>query len=212
MRVLILLVVCGLFLALSRYEGGEKPDDAVLEEVEKRIPSTQLISTHEDLRKDSAGVLLYREVPYSGYLVDLNTEGQVMLRQGYFEGKLDGEMLAYYASGALRFKRPYTDGQKHGAHIAWYEDGQMKFLYHFDQGRSVGNHKEWYPDGSLFQDLNYQDGRPFGAQKIWRRDGKIRANYVIRENGKRYGLMGIKRCTKIDGEKEEIDPYKGIEN
>lgn len=212
MRVLFLFLLCSSFLALSWYEGGEEHDGAVVGAAEKQISNTQLVSTHEGLRKDSSGVLLYREEPYSGYLLDLDSEGQVMLRQGYFEGRLEGEILAYYASGALRFKRPYRDGQKHGAHMAWYEDGQMKFLYHFDQGKSVGNHKEWYPDGSLFQDLNYQDGRPFGPQKIWRSDGKIRANYVIRENGKRYGLMGIKRCTKIDGEKEEIDPYKGVEN
>ena len=50
----------------------------------------------------------------------------------------------------------------------------------------------------LMQDRNYVNGKAMGAQKVWRKDGKIRANFVIRENGKKYGLMGMKRCTKID--------------
>ena len=40
-------------------------------------------------------------------------------------------------------------------------------------------------------------------------DGKYRSNYVITENGRKYGLVGLKRCKKIDGETENIDPYTG---
>ena len=81
--------------------------------------------------------------------------------------------------------------------------------YHFKNGMNVGNHKEWYQDGSPLQDRNYANGQPMGSQKVWRRDGKIRANFVIRENGKKYGLMGMKRCTKIDTKKQTLEPYKG---
>ena len=46
---------------------------------------------------------------------------------------------------------------------------------------------------------------------MWRPDGKYRANYVVRENGRSYGLTGLKRCKKIDGKNEVIDPVKRTE-
>ena len=75
---------------------------------------------------------------------------------------------------------------------------------------SQGTHKTWYRDGSLSSELNFKDGHEFGAQKVWRQDGKLKSNYVVRENGRRYGNLGLKRCKKLDGEDETIDPYRGV--
>ncbi len=64
-----------------------------------------------------------------------------------------------------------------------------------------------YQIKKLTSEINYLNGKPFGSTKIWRKDGKLRSNFVIRENGRRYGLAGIKRCTKINIKEEIIDPY-----
>ncbi len=82
MRVLFLFLLCSLFLALFWYEGGEEHDGAVVGAAEKQIPNTQLVSTHEGLRKDSSGVLLYREVPIPVICWTWTREGQVILATG----------------------------------------------------------------------------------------------------------------------------------
>ena len=71
----------------------------------------------------------------------------------------------------------------------------------------MGKHIQWYDSGQIYSEINYLNGKPFGSTKVWRKDGKLRSNFVIRENGRRYGLAGIKRCTKIDTEKQIIEPY-----
>ena len=82
-----------------------------------------------------------------------------------------------------------------------------KFEYFFIKGLSEETHYQWYENGQLYSEINYLNGKPFGSTKIWRKDGKLRSNFVIRENGRRYGLAGIKRCTKINIKEEIIDPY-----
>ena len=34
--------------------------------------------------------------------------------------------------------------------------------------------------------------------------GKIKANYVIKEEGRKYGLTGVQRCENIDVQKQKI--------
>jgi hypothetical protein len=185
------------------------PDPVVLEYHVPEIPVTRLAFDNPELSKDSTGALLFAGVKYSGFMEKVNSRGELIEVTSYFEGFLEGDMLGYYPSGRKRYIRPYRNGKKQGAHFGYYVNGAKQFHYIFEKGKSEGNHLVWFKDGSVFKDLNYKNGRPFGSQKVWRRDGKIRSNYVIRENGRRYGLMGIKRCTKLDTEKEEFDPYEG---
>jgi antitoxin component YwqK of YwqJK toxin-antitoxin module len=173
------------------------------------IPNVEIADHDEKLFMNSDGILLHNELPFSGFLIKKNSDGVLIEKIGYLNGSQAGDMLGFYENGAKKFIRPYLNGEKHGIHLGWYEDGTLRFLYQFENGLSEGNHKEWYEDGSIMQDFNFKDGKPFGSQKVWRKDGKIRGNYVVRENGRRYGLMGIKRCTKIDGEDERLDPYVG---
>lgn len=203
---ILLLVV--LFLAISCDNSSD-----MVAEIESAIEIPQRIVTKEDslLLKDRQGKLHYEGRPYSGYIIEYFANKNIRSKKGFNNGLLEGNSILYFPNGNQESKRPYKNGEKHGEHFGWYKDGQMKFHYNFVKGLSEGNHKDWYPDGNLFKDFNYKKGKPFGAQKVWRKDGKIRANYVIRENGKKYGLSGLKRCAKIDTKNQNIDPYKGAE-
>lgn len=159
------------------------------------------------ISKDSLGRYLFKGKIFSGYLTSCFKNGQLTKRHGYHEGIQAGMSIGYYPNGNIEYKRPYVQGEKHGEHLGWYNNGQLKFHYFFEDGLSIGNHKDWYEDGKPFKDSNYKAGHPFGSQKMWRTDGKIRANFVIREDGRKYGLTGLKRCTKIDSETKNIDPF-----
>lgn len=175
------------------------------------VPETYIDRMDGRVEKKANGELYFDAAPFSGYLLSRFENDSVALKQGYLAGRLHGETIAYYENGIIRHIRFYEAGEKNGLHEGYYPNGQKKFNYTFIEGFSEGNHKQWYPDGKVYSDMNYQNGKEFGKQQVWRPDGKLRANYVVRENGRRYGLQGIKRCTKLDGETQEVDPYTGTD-
>tara|TARA_E500000331_G_C17256891_1_gene713475 strand:+ start:710 stop:1363 length:654 start_codon:yes stop_codon:yes gene_type:complete len=163
-----------------------------------------------NLEYDTRRKLFYDNTLFSGKLVSQTKKGIVLYKKEYRNGLLDGKSFGYYPSGKIRFKRTYQKGKKNGVHRGWYESGQKKFEFVFKKGLSEGTHYQWYDTGAPYSEINYRNGKPFGSTKIWRKDGKLRSNFVIRENGKRYGLAGIKRCTKIDTKEEVIEPYTAL--
>tara|TARA_A100000164_G_C21776499_1_gene708863 strand:+ start:266 stop:904 length:639 start_codon:yes stop_codon:yes gene_type:complete len=171
------------------------------------ITNTFLLSNNPKLNYDSKGVLNYENIPFSGFLIKKSRDGQLIEKKGFYRGHIEGKSVGYFENGNKKYKRYYKDGKKTGKHIGWYISGQIKFKYFFKEGLSEKKHTQWYDNGMIHSEINYLDGKPFGSTKVWRKDGKLRSNYVIRENGRRYGLAGIKRCTKIDVNNEIIEPY-----
>lgn len=157
---------------------------------------------------DKKGVLSYRRVPFSGYLFFESNIDEVKSKVPYINGLKEGISIGLFSDSSLCYRRGYENGEKDGLHEGWYVSGQLKFKYYFKEGLSVGNHKEWFPDGSIYKDLNYKYGKQFGSQKEWFKNGKLRANYVVRENGRKYGLTGVRRCNNINTTKEVLEPAK----
>ena len=171
------------------------------------IPNTFLLASDSNLNYNSKGELYFNSNPFSGFLVKKNMYDEVIEKKGFFRGQLEGISLGYYDNGNKKYQRFYNKGKKTGKHIGWFESGQKKFEYFFKGGLSEKKHIRWYDNGMVYSEINYLNGKPFGSTKVWRKDGKLRSNFVVRENGRRYGLSGIKRCTKIDTKKEIIEPY-----
>ncbi len=169
-----------------------------------QTPSLEVAKNDNQLNLSSEGLLLYNEKLFSGKLVSYYSDSLLASSAQYIEGKKHGLYQGYYESGMRAFVRYYKNGEKHHKHQGWYANGEIKFEYNFLNGLSEGLQQTWYDDGGHFELFNFQDGREFGAQKVWRRDGKIRANFVIREDGRSYGLSGLKRCKNIDTKAEKI--------
>ncbi|WP_370089148.1 toxin-antitoxin system YwqK family antitoxin [Ekhidna sp.] len=200
---LLLLVIWGC----SKSKEGVV--EAVLEMHE--IPEVSVSISDERIKKRQSGEVYFNNLPFSGYLIERYSNDTIARKTGYFEGKQNGMTTAYYPDGSIQYQRPYLNGEKHGIHIGFHKNGVKAYEYYFVNGFNEGNHKEWFETGALAADMNYVDGKEFGRQQVWRPDGKVRSNYIVRENGRRYGLMGIKRCTKLDGVTQTVDPYKGTE-
>lgn len=207
MRIIAIIGLTATLLFQCSESVREIKSDAVLVE----IPEVLVVSSNGNISKRRNGDVYYNGIPYSGYLIEYYLNDTLALKNGYFNGKLNGMSTAYYENGSTRYLRPYQDGEKHGTHIGFHKNGTKAFEYLFVKGFSEGNHKEWFNNGQLAADMNYVQGKELGTQRTWRPDGKLRSNYVVRENGRRYGLQGIKRCTKLDGVTKSVDPYKGRE-
>lgn len=174
-----------------------------------QIPKVDMLENDPRLSMGNDGRLLLDSTLFSGYLVSFHANNSIKSKKGYLKGRLEGEFMAYHPNGQVYHKRPYHLGEKHGEHLGYYEDGKIKFQYFFREGFNQGTHKQWYANGNLKRVMNYKDGKEFGLQQVWQPNGKMRSNYVVRENGRRYGMQGLKRCAKIDSETGDVDPYKG---
>ncbi len=170
------------------------------------ISPLEVSKNNQELIRTPQGLLQYQGIPFSGHVVEFYENGQTKSNTGYSQGLRERTTFGYYATGELKSKRDYTKGEKTGTHKGYFIGGEKRFEYTFQNGENVGTHYEWFVDGSLLMESNYQNGQPFGSQKVWRSDGKLRSNYVIREDGRKYGLVGIKRCKNIDIEEEQVKP------
>ena len=168
-------------------------------------PEMEVAAEHPGLGYQN-GVLGLDSIPFSGYVVAHNESNILLSRTPYKNGQEHGVKVAYYEDGQVRYYRNYSNGEKDGVHQGFYPGGAKKFEYRFKKGENIGTHYDWFENGQLAKLTNFKEGKPFGEQKMWRSDGKIRSNYVIREDGRRYGLVGLKRCKNIDTEEEEIEP------
>ncbi|MEQ6118678.1 toxin-antitoxin system YwqK family antitoxin [Reichenbachiella sp. MALMAid0571] len=207
-KILNLILNCVAIAALASCDLASGKEIAT-KNYNIEIPLIEISENDSLLTINRNGIFLKEGIPYSGYLVSYSPDGNLESRKGYLNGRLEGNWTTYFSNGKVETIRSYRNGEKHGNHYGFYENGQMKFSYHFENGFSQGTHKTWYANGQLSTEMNYKDGYELGAQKVWRPDGKLRSNYVVRENGRRYGMLGLKRCAKIDSESGDIDKYKG---
>lgn len=189
--------------------GSPTTKKEVVSVLQEEIPEVYVDKDHALVEKKLNGEVYVDGELYSGYLVSAFPNGAMATMYGHLQGKRHGTSSEYYENGNPKSVRTYQKGEKHGIHEGYYLSGQKKFYYIFQDGFSEDNHKQWFENGELYSDMNYLNGKELGKQKVWRPDGKLRANYIVRENGRRYGLQGIKRCTKIDGEEKTIQPYRG---
>ncbi|MEP3386680.1 MAG: hypothetical protein ABJO02_00745 [Reichenbachiella sp.] len=196
-------------LAMSVVACDSTLDESQATNLKKQIPKVELLESDSRLSRANDGTIYLDTTAYSGYLISFYSDSTIKSKKTYYQGKLEGDFVSYYSNGQVSSLRPYHFGEKHGEHLGYYKNGKLQFQYFFEHGFGQGTHKTWYPNGDLKMEMNYVDGKERGLQRVWRTDGKMRSNYVVRENGRKYGKLGLKRCAKIDSETGDVDPYKG---
>ncbi|MFT6881701.1 MAG: antitoxin component YwqK of YwqJK toxin-antitoxin module [Marinoscillum sp.] len=170
------------------------------------IPDQKVLRSDAALDYQTVQITSFEGTPFSGHVVEYYENGELKSDVSFLNGLRQSVSKGYHPNGVLAYERLYKVGEKHGNHVGFYESGAKQFEYHFDHGVNIGTHTEWYESGQVSTLFNYENGQPFGLQQTYRSDGKLRSNYVIREDGRRYGLVGIKRCKNIDTEDEQIKP------
>jgi antitoxin component YwqK of YwqJK toxin-antitoxin module len=146
------------------------------------------------------GILFYAQNPFSGFVIERNSNKALASKNGYLNGKLEGKQEKWYPDGSKMEVRFYSENRKSGTHHGWWENGKMKFEYFIENDIPIKMHREWYQHGQLYSLSNYnQEGQPEGEQKMWFENGQIKSNYIIKD-GRRFGFLGAKGCM---GEREK---------
>lgn len=113
----------------------------------------------------------------------------------------------WYSNGQIMERRYYVEGKKVGVHMGWWPNGNKRFEYHYSEDMYHGKVREWYENGQLYKRFHYKDGHEEGFQQMWKPDGRIAANYEVR-NGRKYGLTGVKNCTSVWEDEDTIAENK----
>ncbi len=142
------------------------------------------------------GILYFGSAPFSGYVVETYSNGQLKSKVGWLNGKRDGLSELWHPDGSKRERREYSENRKTGNHLGWYEDGTLKFDLNLKDGAYHGLCRQWYSNGQLATELNFVEGEEVGSQRSWNYQGELQGNYVVRR-GHRYGLIGSKSCLTV---------------
>jgi antitoxin component YwqK of YwqJK toxin-antitoxin module len=168
---------------------------------EKSIPKREVLFDSRELTRKS-NVLYFKNIPFSGFIIEKKINDKLISKSGYLDGKLEGLQQKWFDCGVIKEIRFFEKNQKVGKHKGWYQNGQKRFEYFIENDIPIKTHREWYQSGQLFSLSNYNPkGQPEGLQQMWFEDGKIKANYVVK-NGRRFGLLGAKGCMGVAEKKK----------
>jgi hypothetical protein len=186
------VVISGIFLFGCK-GSGSKNNEPLPPRISKAIPLVYIAKN--DKRIHQGGDTVYLEGKFfSGFLFELNSEGDTMFVGSYFNGVEEGLHAKFYPNGTKQEERFYINGGKDGLQRGWWPDGKLKFLFTCYDNEFEGKFEEWSDSGMLIKQFDYKRGYEDGPQKLWWSNGVLRANYVVK-NGRKYGLIGLELCS-----------------
>lgn len=112
-----------------------------------------------------------RELVYS--------DGRLMLREFYKDGKREGERKVWHDNGFLLVHEFYKNGELYGEGKRWYYNGQLQL--HDVHGKE-GECRGWHDNGQLQFIEFVRDGKRDGVRKEWLRNGQPRSLMMFHNN------------------------------
>lgn len=174
--ILILLCAC-LYFFLNRH---------------RTPPTVEIVNYDPSLQKTDHG-WLYKEEPFSGYMIETETNGRIVYRLPILDGQENGLAKGWYNTGEKLLERLFVDGKKEGVFKQWWPNGRLRYLFHYEHDQYNGTQLVFFPTGKKREESTYSSGEEEGLQRVWDKDGHLLANYTIR-NKKLYGIRTIKSC------------------
>ena len=103
-------------------------------------------------------------------------------------GKVEGLFKSYYANGQLKVKENYFNRKPHGIFEWYHENGQLHSKQKYENGQIIDGLHEWFFDnGKLQYRETYKNGKLHGLNESFYRNGQLqnRTNY---KKGKAHGI------------------------
>jgi len=118
-------------------------------------------------------------------------------------GKRDGKIVFYYASGKISEVDEYKDGKLHGPSVEYYKNGKVRLEENYKDGKRDGYYKNYYPNGKLQSEGWYVGGDKCWLWKYYYVNGALEyeATYVDDQS------QGFFKIYNIAGEPESKDMY-----
>ena len=138
-----------------------------------------------------------------GTYTEWNTDGTMLLRVPFKEGKKHGLLERWSVSGQKILEEPYLEGKRHGIVRAWHaEGGMLRMEGAWVAGKREGLLKEWSQPGEeqvtdwIDGEVVFHPGRSSSLAFIWKMKTSADA---IRNDGQLI-FRSVERFTQIFGE------------
>jgi antitoxin component YwqK of YwqJK toxin-antitoxin module len=119
--------------------------------------------------------------------LSFNDRKEIMSKENYVNGKLNGENIVYYPSDPLNGKvkkfeiTNYEDGLKHGNWIQYYSSGKVKAEGVYKDGNFDGNVKWFFSSGKVEIEGFYKHAVKYGYWKYYEDDGTFKNKVYYRD-------------------------------
>ncbi|HKX86428.1 MAG TPA: toxin-antitoxin system YwqK family antitoxin, partial [Flavobacterium sp.] len=149
--------------------------------------------------------------PFTGQSITYNENGKKQSSTEYKEGKINGKIEGWYASGTKQFDGQLINGQKSGVWIAWYENGKKIRQGEFVNNKEEGEYTWWFENGNINKNGIYHNGIADGKWEWYYENGQKMQEGILRgdtndgtwkdwhENGKQKMIGTFKNGVK-DGD------------
>ncbi len=118
--------------------------------------------------------------------LSFNDRKEIISKENYVAGKLNGESIVYYPSDPSKGKvkryeiTNYEAGLKHGKWIQFYDSGKIKAEGVYKDGNFDGRVKWLYASGKIEIDGYYKHAVKNGFWKYYENDGELRRKVYYR--------------------------------
>ena len=124
----------------------------------------------------TAGVLssstVYDDGAEIGPRKTYHSNGQLASNSPLVLGRVEGQVIRYYADGQVSERFNYRAGLRHGSSELFSEDGRA-FLYNYSAGVKNGSFRIWHSNGQLAISGSYYDGNPCGIRRSYNQAGNL---------------------------------------
>lgn len=98
----------------------------------------------------------------------------------YVSGKLNGEVVVYFANGEVAEREYYLKGQLHGEHKSWFPGGTLKSVATYANGEPEGTMTFWFPNGRKEIEGKVVNGNRDGTWFYYNEDGSLQLQVLYR--------------------------------
>ena len=148
---------------------------------------SETIQQHQLVEKDG---LVYKKdstQPFTGSIMDVYDNFQIMGTGTYKDGKREGMWISFWKNGNIQGEGKFKDGKPNGLSESFYENGQLKERKTYKEGKEEGLVEQFNENGQLEYKGNYKNGEQHGLSEWFDKNGQLeyRGNY---KNGEQEGL------------------------
>ena len=125
--------------------------------------------------------------PYTGRIIDINNDGNIILETNCNRGKINGPWITWYDNGEKKYEGHYKNGYKDGLWKGWHDSGKLwkEGFYFYD--KKEGTWIYWYLNGNKQELKTYRNGKLNGPIKKWYSNGQQKMEGFYKEISE-YGI------------------------
>ena len=118
--------------------------------------------------------------PYTGRIIKLNENGNIILETNCIKGKINGSWIAWYDNGEKEYEGNYKNGYRNGLWKGWHYKGELWKEGYYFLDKKEGTWIYWYLNGNQQELKTYRSGKLNGPIKKWYSNGqkKMEGNYT----------------------------------